>query len=72
MCVRVCVISKWCQISSIYIGVAAVEQVSSFKFLGIHISNDLIWSANSSTLVKKAQLHLYFLRSLSKAHLCPR
>ena len=36
----------------------AVERVSSFKFLGIHISEDLSWSQNSTTLVKKAQQRL--------------
>ncbi|KAI4885125.1 hypothetical protein NFI96_011804 [Prochilodus magdalenae] len=51
---------------------AEVECVSNFKFLGVHISEDLTWSLNSSTMVKKAQQRLYFLRSLKKAHLCPR
>ncbi|KAI4890520.1 hypothetical protein NFI96_010035, partial [Prochilodus magdalenae] len=35
------------------------------------VSEDLTWSLNS-TMVKKAQQRLYFLRSLKKAHLCPR
>ncbi|KAI4874716.1 hypothetical protein NFI96_007695 [Prochilodus magdalenae] len=39
----------------VYISGAAVEQVTSFKFLGTHISSDLTWSLNSSVLVKKAQ-----------------
>ncbi|KAI4882866.1 hypothetical protein NFI96_000892 [Prochilodus magdalenae] len=56
----------------VYISGAAVEQVTSFKFLGTHISCDLTWSLNSSVLVKKAQQHLYFLRSLKKVHLSPR
>lgn len=37
-----------------------------------HISEDLSWSLNTSFLIKKAQQHLYFLRSLKKAHLCSR
>ncbi|KAI4885335.1 hypothetical protein NFI96_001849 [Prochilodus magdalenae] len=45
---------------------------SRYVFLGVHISEDLTWSLNSSTMVKKAQQRLYFLRSLKKAHLCPR
>ncbi|KAI4872717.1 hypothetical protein NFI96_007016, partial [Prochilodus magdalenae] len=45
----------------VYISGAAVEQVTSFKFLGTHISSDLTWSLNSSVLVKKAQQRLYFL-----------
>ncbi|KAI4875417.1 hypothetical protein NFI96_032939, partial [Prochilodus magdalenae] len=56
----------------VYISRAAVEQVTSFKFLGTHISSDLTWSLNSSVLVKKAQQRLYFLRSLKKVHLSPR
>ncbi|KAI4891081.1 hypothetical protein NFI96_025216 [Prochilodus magdalenae] len=56
----------------IHISGAEVECVSNFKFLGVHISEDLTWSLNSSTMVKKAQQRLYFLRSLKKAHLCPR
>ncbi len=49
-----------------------VECVSNFKFLGVHISEDLSWSLNTSKLVKKAQQHLYFLRRLHKAHLSPQ
>ncbi|KAI5608469.1 gastrula zinc finger protein XlCGF28.1-like [Silurus asotus] len=46
-----------------------VERVSSFKFLGVHISEDLTWQQNKSALVKKAHQRLYFLRSLKKSHL---
>ncbi|KAI4883522.1 hypothetical protein NFI96_005237, partial [Prochilodus magdalenae] len=56
----------------IHISGAEVECVYNFKFLGVHISEDLTWSLNSSTMVKKVQQRLYFLRSLKKAHLCPR
>ena len=58
--------------SPIYISGAEVEHVSDFKFFGIHISDDLTCSLNSSVMVKKAQQHLYFLWSLKKPHLCPR
>ena len=58
--------------SPIYINGAEVERVSDFKFLGIHISDDLTWSLNSSIMVKKAQQRLYFLQSLKKATLGPR
>ena len=47
----------------IYINRAVIECMSSFEVLGIHISDDLTWSLTSSTLVKKAQQRLYFLRS---------
>uniref|UniRef100_A0A3B4TE14 Reverse transcriptase domain-containing protein n=1 Tax=Seriola dumerili TaxID=41447 RepID=A0A3B4TE14_SERDU len=49
-----------------------VERVTSFKFLGVHISEDLSWSLNTSTLVKKAHQRLFFLRRLKKAHLSPQ
>ena len=46
----------------IHINRTAVEIVSSFKFLGVHITEDLTWTNNTTTLVKRAQQRLYFLR----------
>ncbi|KAI3375446.1 hypothetical protein L3Q82_003691 [Scortum barcoo] len=43
-----------------------VEFVSSFKFLGVHICDDLTWTLNITQLVKKAHQRLYFLRRLRK------
>ena len=43
-----------------------VEQVESFKFLGVHISNTLSWEVNITSSCKKAQQRLYFLRQLKK------
>ena len=34
---------------------AVVEQVESFKFLGVHITNKLIWSKHTKAVVKRAQ-----------------
>src|SRR4029434_8460405 len=45
---------------------AAVEPVSSTKFLGVHISEELSWAINSASLAKKAQRRLYFLRKLKR------
>eukprot|EP00064_Thunnus_orientalis_P017421 superscaffoldBa00003692_g17503 len=45
----------------------AVEQVSSIKFLGVYITNDLSWTINTASLAKKGQQHLYFLQKLSRA-----
>ncbi|TWW56974.1 RNA-directed DNA polymerase from mobile element jockey [Takifugu flavidus] len=53
----------------IHINGAAVERVSSFKFLGVHLSQDLTWTTNCSSLVKKAHQRLFFLRTLKKHHL---
>ena len=38
----------------ILIGGAAVEQVESFKFLGVHITNKLTRSKHTMTVVKRA------------------
>lgn len=43
-----------------------VEMVPEFKFLGIYIGEDLTWTANSTSILKKAQQRLYFLRILRK------
>lgn len=43
-----------------------VEIIHSFKFLGIHISNNLSWSTNTTDAVKRAQQHLHFLHVLKK------
>ncbi|KAI3366905.1 hypothetical protein L3Q82_009549 [Scortum barcoo] len=50
---------------------AAVERVSSTKFLGVHISDDLSWTTNTASLAKKAQQRLYFLRKLKRASAPP-
>ena len=49
-----------------------MERVSSFRFLGVNISDDLSWTHNTSTLVKKAHQRLFFLRRLKKVHLSPQ
>ncbi len=43
-----------------------VERVSSFKFLGVHITEDLTWSAHTDAVLKKAHQRLFFLRRLSE------
>ncbi len=50
---------------------STVERVSSTKFLGAHITEDLTWTTNSMSLSKKAQQHLHFLRQLKRASLPP-
>ncbi len=49
-----------------------VERVSSFKFLGIHITEDLTWSAHTDAVLKKAHQRLFFLRRLRKFGTSPR
>ncbi|KAK3526016.1 hypothetical protein QTP70_012791 [Hemibagrus guttatus] len=48
-----------------------MEIIKSTKFLGVHRAEDLTWSLNTSSITKKAQQRLYFLRRLRKAHLPP-
>ncbi|KAF7655017.1 hypothetical protein LDENG_00062100, partial [Lucifuga dentata] len=50
----------------LYIGDAEVERVGSFKFLGVHITEDLSWTLHTDTVTKKAHQRLYFLRRLRK------
>lgn len=49
-----------------------VERVSNFKYLGVHISDDLTWTFNTTQVVKKAQQRLYFLRRLRKFGMAPK
>ncbi|KAK3510772.1 hypothetical protein QTP70_022475 [Hemibagrus guttatus] len=52
---------------SLTINGVIVERVNSHKFLGVHISEDLSWMTNTTSLAKKAQSSLYYLRKLRKA-----
>ena len=49
-----------------------VEQVESFKFLGVHITNKLEWSKNTKTVVKWARQSLYPLRKLKRFGMGPQ
>ncbi len=49
-----------------------VEQVNRFKFLGVHITEDLTWSAHTDAVLKKAHQRLFFLRPLRKFGTSPR
>ncbi len=46
-------------------------RVSSFKYLGVNISEDLTWTAHIQTQVKKASQRLYHLRQLTKFRVSP-
>ena len=39
------------------------------KSLGVRISEDLSWKLNTSTLIKRAHQHVFFLRTLKRVHL---
>ncbi|KAI4874406.1 hypothetical protein NFI96_007553, partial [Prochilodus magdalenae] len=53
----------------LHVGGSAVEVVSSYRYFGVHLSNNLTWSNNTSSLVRKAHQRLYFLRRLRRAGL---
>lgn len=57
--------------TQLHINGSVVEMVNSVKFLGVHISADLSWNLNTTTIMKKAQQRLHFLRKLKKARLPP-
>ncbi len=48
-----------------------VERVSSFKYLGVNISENLTWTTHIQTQVKKAMQRLYHLRQLRKFRVSP-
>ncbi|KAL0160065.1 hypothetical protein M9458_043790, partial [Cirrhinus mrigala] len=50
---------------------STVERVTSTKFLGVHITEDLTWTTNVTSLNKKGQQCLHFLRWLKRASLPP-
>ena len=50
----------------IHIDGAVVEQVESFKFLGVHITKELSWSTHINTVVKRARQCLLRLRRLKR------
>ncbi|KAK6305728.1 hypothetical protein J4Q44_G00245080 [Coregonus suidteri] len=51
---------------------AVVEQVESFKFLGVHITNELSWSKHTKTVVKRARQSLFPLRRLKRFGMGPQ
>ena len=50
---------------------AVVEQVQSFKFLGVRINNKLEWSKYTKTVVKRTRQSLFPLRKLKRFGMGP-
>ncbi|KAI4891709.1 hypothetical protein NFI96_002854 [Prochilodus magdalenae] len=57
--------------SPLYINGAEVERVSSVRFLGVHLTDDLSWSLHTNKVVRSACQRLFFLRRLRKSGLPP-
>ena len=57
---------KKTEIQPLLIDGGCVERVTSFRFLGVHIQEDLHWGINSKVIHKKARQRLHFLRILRK------
>ncbi|KAK3524975.1 hypothetical protein QTP86_011793 [Hemibagrus guttatus] len=57
--------------SPLFIDGSPVEIVKSTKFLGVRLAENFTRSLNTTSISKKAQQRLYFLRRLRKAHLPP-
>ena len=51
---------------------AVVEQVESFKFLGVHITKNLERSNHTKTVVKRARQSLFPLRKLKRFGMGPQ
>ena len=51
---------------------AVVEQVESFKFLGVNITNKLSWSKHTKTVVKRARQLPFPLRRLKRFGMGPQ
>lgn len=62
---------EWHTPSTLIVAGAEVEMVSSLKYLGSQISNDLTWNNYTTTILKKAHQHLYFLGRLQQVGLSP-
>jgi hypothetical protein len=61
----------WCQ-DTILIDWTAVEQVESYKFRGVHITNKLTWSKHTKTVVKRERQNLFPLRILKRFGMGPQ
>ncbi|KAK1784423.1 hypothetical protein P4O66_001744, partial [Electrophorus voltai] len=55
--------------SPLAINSSSVEIIKNIKFLGLHLAENLTWTLNTSSITKRAQQRLYFLRKLREAHL---
>ena len=48
------------------LGGEEIELITEVKLLGLHVSNDMKWKTNTSSMVRKASKRLWILRRLKK------
>ena len=58
-----------CLLRPIALGGSDIEQVSTFKLLGVHLSVDLTWAVHCDYIVKKANRRFHALRQLRYLYL---
>ena len=63
---------RWPEQAPINIDGAVVEQVESFKFLGVHITNELSCSKHTKSVVKRARQNFFPLRRLKRFGIGPQ
>jgi len=44
-----------------------IEQVNSFKLLGLYIDNNFSWASHIDVILSKATTRLYFMKQLKRA-----
>ncbi|MFM2293543.1 MAG: hypothetical protein RIS29_3356, partial [Bacteroidota bacterium] len=53
--------------SSISVNSNAIERVSTFRLLGVHIDDNLKWTSHTSYIYSKASSRLYFMKLLKRS-----
>ena len=59
-------------IPQITIGDGKFERVSSYKLLGVYVSNNLTWNEHVDDVTKKTTKRIYFMRLLKRAGVAPK
>ena len=42
----------------------AVQRIDTYKYLGVHINNELNWNGHIDTVIKKLNVRMYYMRKL--------
>ena len=60
-------LAVWCQDNNLSLNV-----IKSFKFLGVHITDELPWSKHTKTVLKRVRQCLFPLRKLKRFGMGPQ